>query len=710
MFGFFRRTEPAPALDLPQRWRPLPSILGTRWRLQRLLGESDGWAEWLALDEAGQQVLVSVWPEWNEPNPEGRQRMVREARACSMLRHPGIVPILGYAEQGEWFWWARPWLEGAKLSSLLGQPLEQALGWLRQLVKALAYAHGQHIVHQRLHPDCIWVDGERLSVSEFAFARLETRIVHAGPYQLGSPRFLAPEQITGMAVSPASNYFTLGSLAFEMLTGRPLFSGDDPIQVLVKVMSEELPAFEVLPELLPRLLDRNPELRLSDPAEVLSLLGQPSSAEMREVLADLQSEGTTVARDGVFTLDASKALEKLAAFRFPEAWDWLVSLCAAACALGARKLSLDWKAGRLTLNYAGLRLPLENFWLKVGYLGRGLASALTQHRGRFEVASDGWKLAGDRVSQERPSRALLAGDLQIRVDCPEPDWDLLRHRFFYSPLAICWNGRWQATSVPNRPAPLEGYSLRVDPLETSQWLAVVDGMTFALAPPLRDAGRVVLCGPLKLDAERRNLVEDEQLSRVLVQVRLGVERALEDFALAPDGLDTRSMRLYERAVAIWEAGQERGKIDRFALAFLALHDGETTPSNLARQCFERAAGWERRPENFWQLACHRGWFGLLRADWTRALEVSDRAFAREHARLHWLLQAWLEWGEVAPDVRELGSLLHRFPGQRLDARFDPLFVEKLPEDAPSVWLECLPKHWTQSRLRLRRRGADSSRQ
>lgn len=723
MFGFFRRPPEVPPEPegLEGRWQGLPSVLGPRLRLLRPLGENNGWTEWLAVDAARQQVVVTVWPEWMESNPEGRKRMRREAAACSQLRHPNIVPILGYAEQGEWFWWIRPWQKGRRLSQLLGQPLEQAVSWLRQLTEVLACAHGLGIVHQRLHPDCIWVHEDRVQVSDFAFAQLETRITHAGPYHLPTPRFLAPEQITGMSLTPASNYFTLGSLAFELLSGRPLFDGDEVLQVIFRLLQEDLPSFEhlpaPLPELLTRLLERDSTRRLSDPKEVLGYLGSsPTGQEMREVLADLQGEGQAVSQNEVFTLDPGRALEKLSQFRFPDTWEWLVSLCAAAAALGAEKLALDWKADRLSLVYQGVRLSLEDFWLSAygahqggsGYLARGLASALTQHGGTLEIASAGWKLRTDRVQKERLGRALV-NHLQVRLEgCPEPDWEQVRRRLLFTALPISWCGKWQSTVVANRPAPLEAFSLRVDPLETSQWLAVVDGMTFPLERLLPEAGQVVVWGPLRLDADRRALLQDDQLERVLPLVQAGVEKALEDFALAPGGLDVRSMKLYRRAFALWESGGERGKLDRFCLAFLRLQSGDEPPSKLAEQCFVRAATWEAPPEVFWHLACRSRWFPLLQADWATAVVVSERGFAKEHARLHWLLQAWLERGQIFPNLQELGSLLHRFPDQRLDARFDPLLVAQLPVNPPPVWLQLIPWHWTQTRLFFMRKEGEES--
>ncbi|MBX3172265.1 MAG: protein kinase [Candidatus Eremiobacteraeota bacterium] len=722
---------------MPDRWRVFQTILGARLTLLRLLEEeNNGWSTWLAEDSHQQQVVATVWPEWRPLEPEARTRLLREAALYSRLQHPGIVPLLSYAEQGEWFWYVRPGDLGQPLRDLMGPALEpeRVLPWLRQITAALAYAHQSGVVHQQLGPDCIWVQEDRVRLSDFAFAKLQAQVVHVGSYDLPSPRFMAPEQILGGPLSPATNYFTLGSLAFELLSGRPLFEADNSIQVIFKIIQEELPSLEHLSppfeELLLRLLERDPQKRLSQAAEVLGYLEggvvSASGPEIQEVLAELRAEGQTVTENEVFTLDPAQALEKLSHFRFPEPWEWLVSLCAAGAALGAEKLSLEWQKRRLTLNYQGVRLnqeQLRNFWLSAygshqggsGYLARGLASALTQHGGWVEVASAGWKLRTDQVQKERLGRALVT-QLQVRLeDCPEPAWDQVRRRFLFTPLPICWQGRWQSTVVANRPFPTEGFSLRVDLLEAPLWLAVVDGMSFPLEHLVLESGRVVVWGPLRLDADRRALLEDEQLAELRLQLKAAIEAAIEDFALAPESLDSQPTRLYRRALVCWKEGGQDDKLDRFTSAFLNLQDGGLDPSKTAEECFRRAAGWATPPAKFWELACRSRWFPLLSADWEKALEISQRAFAQEHARLHWLLQCWLEWGLVKPDLEQLGSLLSRFPDQRLDARFDPLLHARLPVDELSIsqrqgWLLLLPKHWTQSRLRLRRTGANPSRE
>lgn len=232
-------------------------------------------------------------------------------------------------------------------------------------------------------------------------------------------------------------------------------------------------------------------------------------------------------------------------------------------------------------------------------------------------------------------------------------------------------------------------------------------MSFSLEHLVPDSGRVVAWGPLCLDADRRMLLENEQLAQLRQALKAGVQAAIEDFALAPKAVDGQAVKLYRRALALWEERQDQPKLDQFCAAYLNLQDAGLAPERTAEECFRRAAAWETPPDKFWNLAAHQLWFGLLEADWARAVHLSQRAFSQEHARLHWLLQCWLEWDRAAPDVRQLGSLLYRFSGRRLDARFDPLLAKRLPVDEltdgmKQSWIQLLPQHWTQSRGRLKR--------
>lgn len=699
------------------------------------LSEDDHWCAWLARDAQEQQVVVKVWPAWRGSHEGRSDRMMQESAAYARLQHPGIVPLLGYGEQGDWFWHIRPADLGQPLSELLGTVLEpeRVVRWLRNLTVALAYAHQHGVIHAQLEPEYMWRQEDRVRISDFASTRPRLDRAQAGSNDLPSPRFMSPDQILGVPLSPGSNYFTLGSIAFELLSRRPLFEAEGPIQLIFKVIQEELPSFEHLPaplgELLVRLLERDPKQRLSDPGEILRYLGGDapsiSGPEMQEMLADLRAEGQAVAENEVFTLDPARALEKLSQFRFPEPWEWLVSLCAAAAALQAEKLSLEWRKQRLTVTYHGLRLSqerLQNFWLSAyaghqegpGYLARGLASALTERQGGWvEVASSGWKLRTDRVQKERWGRA-LSTHLQVRLEgCAEPDWEQVRRRFSFTTLPVCWQGKWQSTIIANRPLAVDGFHLRVDLLEPAQWLAVVDGMSFPLEQVVFDSGRVVVWGPLRLDADRRSLLEDAQLAELRAGLKTAVEEAIQDFALLPTSVEPQPVRLYRRALGLWQESGQTDKIDQFSSAFLNLQDGGLTPDQTAEECFRRVAAWPTPPDKFWELARHKKWFALLEADWLKALEVSRRAFAQEHARLHWVLQSWLEWALVAPDVHQLGSLFFRFSDQRLDARFDPLLVERLPvEEVTDLqresWLQLLPRHWTQSRLRLKRTRTNPS--
>lgn len=712
MFGFLRR-KPTPESNppLPDPWDRFARELGPSYRLLRHLSRDHGWNEWLA-EERGRQVVVSVWPDWHESAPDSFRRLIREAELYSRLKHPNILPMLNYAQRDGWFWWVRPWVEGRRLDAWLGAPVDpvQVNLWLEQLMEVLEYCHRLEVFHRRFQPDSIWIENGQVRVGSFAFLE-EERLVHAGTHNLPSPRFLAPEQIAGGTLSPAANYFSLGAMAFELFTGRRAFEGEEVIPVIFQILQGERPDASELPAPWNERVSKWLELKLDQRQPVLA--PTESGPEMLEVLADLQAEGRSVSHNETFTLDPARALEKLGQFRFPDSWEWVVSLCAAASALAAEKLLVDWKQGQLSLVYQGVKLSqaqMADFWLSAygatqegrGYLARGLASALTQYGGSVELASSGWKMRTSQVQKEA-FRSALVTHLHVRVDCPEPNWGQIRERLQFTLLPISWSGRWQSTIVANQPAPLEGFSLRIDLLEPSNWLAVVDGMSFPLEPSLPEAGRVAVWGPLRLDAERRALLKDENWAQLQPRLKAAVEGAILEFARVPKSLESGPLRLYRKAVQLWGESDE---LNRFSVAFLQLHGGEKAPSVLAEECFRRVAEWATPPEKFWQLACRSGWFSLLEVDWERALLISQRALAREHARLHWLLQCWLEWEKAEPDVRQMSALFVRFPEQRLDARFDPLLAARLPVDAPGTWLNLLPAHWTQSRRVLRQREAN----
>ncbi len=213
---------------------------------------------------------------------EDLERFQREARVLSQLEHPGIVSYLshGQTEDGRPYL-AIEWLSGHDLGQRLAQgPLgiRDCVTLLRNIVNALAVAHGRGIVHRDIKPSNLFLRHDeiaRVTLLDFGIARQSraaTALTRTG-HLIGTPDYMAPEQARGdRDLGPTADVFSLGCVLFACLTGRPPFSAQNLVAILAKVLFEEAPAVEtlrpdtppVLSALLARMLDKDPSRRHAD--------------------------------------------------------------------------------------------------------------------------------------------------------------------------------------------------------------------------------------------------------------------------------------------------------------------------------------------------------------------------------------------------------------------------------------------------------------
>ncbi len=228
-------------------------------------------------------------------------RFRREARTIASLRHPNIITIHDFEEAYATFFIVMEKLEGSTLHDLLQAdgPLspKDCAHVLRELAKALAYAHKRGIIHRDIKPSNVAVDGRQVKLMDFGLAvaargaRAET-----SPGSWGSYHYMAPEQIRGQSFDRRADIYALGILGFELLTGSPPFRGDAD-DVLARHVETPLPSIRALlpslPEELSRFIERatakEPKRRFRNCAEVLRALSPdagPSTAPPRvEALA-----------------------------------------------------------------------------------------------------------------------------------------------------------------------------------------------------------------------------------------------------------------------------------------------------------------------------------------------------------------------------------------------------------------------------------------
>ncbi|MGC9025843.1 MAG: protein kinase domain-containing protein, partial [Chloroflexia bacterium] len=242
-------------------------------------------------------VAVAVLAPHLTWEPDFVQRFLREARAAARLRHPHIVTIFDVGQESGWFFFVMEYLEGRSLKEVLYQqgalPPAEALAILSQVADALDYAHQRGLVHRDVKPGNVVVDPRgRATLTDFGIAKAayESKLTATG-LALGTPEYMAPEQIAGGEVGPWTDNYALGVVAYEMLSGRLPFEGDTAPAVLYRVVHQPMPSIRSfrpdLPEeveaVLERALAKEPGKRFPTASALVSALAQALRAEQPRV-------------------------------------------------------------------------------------------------------------------------------------------------------------------------------------------------------------------------------------------------------------------------------------------------------------------------------------------------------------------------------------------------------------------------------------------
>jgi serine/threonine-protein kinase len=202
------------------------------------------------------------------------ERFFQEARSAGRLSHPNIVTIFDAGEAAGQAYIAMEFLEGTSLREMLDEhaplPVARAVEIAGQVARGLAYAHEHGVVHRDVKPaNIIVLRNRRPKITDFGIARLGEADVLAGS-RAGSPKYMSPEQIRGDgSLDGRTDLFSLGTVLYEMLTGRQPFNGGDAVSIMRSVLeaTPEPPSAynpRVPPELdavLLRMLAKRPDER-----------------------------------------------------------------------------------------------------------------------------------------------------------------------------------------------------------------------------------------------------------------------------------------------------------------------------------------------------------------------------------------------------------------------------------------------------------------
>lgn len=287
---------------------PLASWQGRHigpYRVEQVLGQGGMGVAYLARDERlGRAVTIkAVAPEWAD-DPTRRTRLEREARAAAMLSHPGVAAVYALEHVDGHAFIVSEYVPGRTLRAMLDEgplPVDRALGVLRQLARGLEAAHARGIVHRDLKPENIMVrDDGVVKVLDFGLAVFGVdgdqptvpfpRLTATG-LVVGTPAYMAPEQLAGHAIDARSDIYAFGVVAYELVTGQHPFAD---AAARAGAAFEATSTGRALRTIVDRCVEAMPQRRFE------------SARELAEALDALATTGTTPPASPAATDDASE--------------------------------------------------------------------------------------------------------------------------------------------------------------------------------------------------------------------------------------------------------------------------------------------------------------------------------------------------------------------------------------------------------------------
>ena len=285
----------APARSAPAAVADAGSATPERYRIEGKLGEGGMATVYRARDLKHDRDVALKVLKPRIAESVARERFIREIRIAGRLQHPNIVPLFDSGEMDGKLFYVMPHVEGETLRERIRRQgkldIPFVIHVLHEVAGALAYAHQQGVVHRDIKPDNILLIDRRALLTDFGIARaaqvartptegFDPTLTQPGT-GVGTPAYMAPEQASGQdGLDARADLYALGAVGYEMLTGRPPFTGSSPQELLaaqltrqpepVSTLRPDAPA--PLAALLLQCLEKSPDARPASAAVLLDLL------------------------------------------------------------------------------------------------------------------------------------------------------------------------------------------------------------------------------------------------------------------------------------------------------------------------------------------------------------------------------------------------------------------------------------------------------
>jgi serine/threonine protein kinase len=272
----------------------LSAALSARYRIERELGAGGMATVYLAHDlKHDRDVAIKVL-KTEVASAVGVDRFLAEIKTTGHLKHPHILPLFDSGSADSLLFYVMPFIDGESLRARLlragPMPIGDVVRILRQLADALAHAHARGVVHRDVKADNVLVSDRQVFLADFGIARAlaadaAATMTGAG-MMMGTPAYMAPEQVVAGPVDHRTDIYAFGVLAYELLTGSPPFAGT-PQKVIAAQLSQppdpvsrhrpETPP--VLAALVMRCLQKEPGERWQSADDVLAVLESVATSE-----------------------------------------------------------------------------------------------------------------------------------------------------------------------------------------------------------------------------------------------------------------------------------------------------------------------------------------------------------------------------------------------------------------------------------------------
>lgn len=283
-----------------------PELLGRlgRYEVERVIGTGGMGIVLKAHDtELHRVVAIKILSTHLANSASARKRFAREAQAAAAVLHPNVIPIYNVESEGKIPYLVMQCVSGHSLQAKVDRfgmlPLTDTLRIAKQTASGLAAAHDQGLVHRDVKPANILLEEnvDRVILSDFGLARAvdDASLTRTGVVA-GTPHYMSPEQARGDTIDTRSDQFSLGSVLYFMLTGRPPFRASGAMGVLHRICNEPHRSLDQINQQVPteviRLIDRLLSKNPSDRFDTMHVV----EAELESLLAALQSGGLSLAR------------------------------------------------------------------------------------------------------------------------------------------------------------------------------------------------------------------------------------------------------------------------------------------------------------------------------------------------------------------------------------------------------------------------------